>query len=142
MGTGTLSCTRAADFSLHRRLEPEPLGRLDCAGNIRRSGSRGPFMRLQLLAQPREIALQPPRRAAPPAVPQPGCAAADDDARDQQNDDQREQWQSHRCGRTRRIKRVERHRHDLAISDREGDEQDAKRHQDQRRNDLAEQASG
>ncbi len=41
-----------------------------------------------------------------------------------------------------RIERIERNRHDLAVGDREGDEDDAERHEDKRRNDLAEQTSG
>ena len=41
-----------------------------------------------------------------------------------------------------RIEWIERNRHDLAISDREGDEDDAERHENNRRNNLAEPTSG
>src|ERR1700720_637206 len=74
------------------------------------------------------------------AVPQPRCRAADHDAGDQQPDDQNEQRQVERGRRMLRAERVERHRHDLTVGHREGDD-DGERYEDDGRDDLAQHAS-
>src|SRR5438128_997629 len=71
-------------------------------------------------------------RAAPAPLPEPGRHAAGQNAKHGHRDDHHEQRQRHRDRRRYRIEGVERDRHQMAVGDREDDEENAKRNDDQR----------
>src|SRR5262249_59159277 len=73
-------------------------------------------------------------------LPQPGRCPAYKNPDHQQHDDERKQWQRQGSRRALRTEWVEQYGDDLAIGDRESDDDDCKRHQNECRDDLAEAA--
>src|SRR5712691_6956936 len=121
---------RGRDGELGRIVRPHRLGR-------KLGRSRAPLEAIDLRAQLACLRLREPCGAAPFALPEPGSDPTNDHAANEQEQDQREQRQLPRENRVRLVEGVERDDHQLPVRHREGDENDRERHQDQRRDNLA-----
>ena len=93
--------------------------------------------RVELRAKVAGARLRKPCRAPPSALPQPGGDAAYHDAADHACEQQLEQGHRERKGGARRVERIKRHGHRMAIGHREGDEHDGDGHEQERGYDLA-----
>src|ERR1700686_992919 len=78
-----------------------------------------------------------PRGAPPVALPEPGRAASRHHANDRHRDDDDEQRQRDAGRWIAGVERIERHRHQMTIGDREDDKDQAQRNQHQRREEFS-----
>src|ERR1700746_404937 len=123
---------------LQRRAQLQPLGRRRGGVNAGGGDARGPLQLLDFDVQIRDLALEPAGRAPPPRLPQPGRDPPDQDSDNKKDDHQCEKRQRQRCRRMFGTEGVERHGDDLPVRHGKSDNDDAERHEDDRRDDFAE----